>query len=100
MSSFLLEITEGEKPKPSSNGLAKYGTKGKFTSLCCKYLNVTPEYNSFTFHACFLLNNSVCSVKVIKYIWQGTAQSHYLRCIHSWPSFVCGTTQCIRMAKY
>jgi hypothetical protein len=45
----------------------QYGTKDKFTSFCCKDLNVTLE---FLFYACFLLNNSACAVKATKSIWQ------------------------------
>jgi hypothetical protein len=44
----------------------------------------------FLLYAFFLLNNSVCSVRAIKYVWQ----SHYLRCIHCWHSLVCVFLPC------
>jgi hypothetical protein len=72
---FNLNINGTKMQKPPSNWLMQYGTKVKFTSFCCKDLNVTLE---FLFYVCFLLNNSVCVVKARKSIWR-TLLGHITR---------------------
>jgi hypothetical protein len=72
-----------------------YCNMGRKTNLepSVKDLYMTFEYCSFMFYACFLLNDSVCSGKAIKYVQQGTAQS--LPNVHTLLAFF----QCIRVAK-
>jgi hypothetical protein len=72
----------------------------RHTSFCCKDLYVTFWWCSFLFYVCFLFNKSVSPVKTIKYVRQDMAQSCYLRRVSCWSSFVCVTSQCIRMVKH
>jgi hypothetical protein len=76
--------------KPSLKWLLQYGTKGSLLPSAVRICVWLFEYCSFMLYACFLLNSSVCSIKVIKYIWQ----LHYMRCIHCRHSFIC-----VRMVK-
>jgi hypothetical protein len=67
---FFKPLGEENTNQPSSKLLVQNGTKGKFISFCCMDFYVTFEHCGFMFYACFLLNNSVCSVKAIKFVWR------------------------------
>lgn len=74
MSSYSILKSLGEESlnKP----FLKYNTKGIFSFFCYKDCMRLLSTLSFMFYACFMLNNSVYSVKTIKLVWQGRPQSH------------------------
>jgi hypothetical protein len=62
----------------SQSWLVQYGTKGTFTSFCCKDLDVPLSVVMSCVMSVFYSTTQFDSVKVIKYV----SQSHYPRCIH------------------
>jgi hypothetical protein len=53
------------------------GPKANVFPSAVKDMYMTFKYQSFMFYAHFLINYSVCSVKVTTCIYQGTVQSQY-----------------------
>lgn len=82
MGSYSISKSLGEEDlnRLFSKWFVQFATIFRFTSFCCKGLYVTFEYCSFMFYACSLLTSYICSVKVMKYVWQ----SHHQAYTHCW----------------